>query len=78
MGLADACYEQAGLDPFFEANVDCEDPVSSVREYRCLIEQYTAADCGTPSEAYAAVEAASEECLGWSEPLGGDDDDSGR
>ena len=78
---ADACYVNAGLDRFFQENVDCDRPVSTLEEYRCLVEQYEAADCSSPLAAYAAVDEASLECLGWHEGLAdqlADDDDSAR
>lgn len=76
---ADACYVSAGLSPFFEANVDCVDPASTLREYTCLLGFYEGASCRTAAAAYALVDEASLECLGWNEELSGaDDDDSAR
>ena len=77
---ADACYADAGLPAFFEANVDCEDPVSTLREYNCLLTYYEDASCTSTAEAYALVDEASLDCLGWNEDLSStvDDDDSAR
>ena len=78
---ADACYVNAGLDRFFQENVDCDRPVSTLEEYRCLVKQYEAADCSSQLAAYTAVDDASLECLGWDEGLAdqlADDDDSAR
>jgi len=77
---ADACYVNAGLDRFFQENVDCDSPVSSLASYKCLVQEYSGADCSTERKAYEVVDAASEQCLGWSEGLADDlvdDDDSG-
>lgn len=78
---ADACYVNGGLNRFFQDNVDCDQPASTLRAYKCLVEEYQAADCSTELAAYQAVDAASETCLGWSEGLADEvanDDDSGR
>ena len=82
---ADACYTRAGLDAFFQEHVDCAKPVSTLRQYTCLVAQYEAAECKDPLSAYEAVDAASLECLFWNEDLAGeyeaaqgDDDDSAR
>ena len=77
MASADACYARAGLDPFFAANVDCEEPLSTVAEYKCLLASYEEARCADPANAHAAVDAASLDCLGWNGDLSGDDADSG-
>ena len=83
---ADACMTQAGEDAFFAENVDCDAPVSSIREYTCLIESYERATEGSLCRDRASVELLvdyiSLECLGWSGDLSGDDsaddDDSAR
>jgi hypothetical protein len=79
---ADACYTQAGPDPFFQESVDCSSPASTLRDYRCLVAAYEEADCPDPLAAYEAVDAASLQCLGWNEDLAAaysaGDDDSAR
>ena len=78
---ADACMDQAGEPAFFEANVDCASPVSSLREYKCLIEGYERAVdnglCQDLATASVVVDFVSLTCLGWSGGLSADDDDSG-
>ena len=83
--LADECYVSAGIEPFFEENVDCTKPASSLGEYTCLVTEYTAARddgaCFGVLEAYETVDAASLACFGWDGDLVGDladDDDSAR
>ena len=80
VAAADACYARAGIEPFFAANVDCEAPLSTVAEYKCLREEYEEAECADEAEAHAAVDAASDACLGWNGGLAEDvdDDDSGK
>ena len=72
---ADACYARAGLDPFFAQNVNCEEPLSTVPEYKCLLAAYEDAACADAAEAHAAVDAASLDCLGWNGDLASDGDD---
>ena len=84
---ADACLGQAGEAAFFAENVDCESPVSTVREYKCLIDAYERAVdndlCRDRASAELIVDFTSLSCLGWSGELSddddsGDDDDSAR
>lgn len=80
MASADACLTQAGLPLFFAENVDCERPVSTVREYRCLEAAYVRATdnglCRDRDSAALIVDFTSLSCLGFSGGLSGDDDDS--
>lgn len=79
VAAADACFIQAGEDPFFAENVDCDSPVSSRSEYNCLQESYLRAVdnnlCADREAAELIVDFSSLTCLGWSGSLSTDDDD---
>lgn len=59
---ADACMEQAGMDPIYVNGVTCTDDPALDAMYQCMQDAWDAADCTTTDGVNAAA-AASNDCI---------------